>query len=81
MELAAIQISFVGIGVPACQREFRMTAYLSAVSSVTSRSFTRGEARNVFSSSSFLRRRRRFYESGPQLAKDNRVYENLISFL
>jgi hypothetical protein len=26
MELAAIQISFVGIGVPACQREFRMTA-------------------------------------------------------
>jgi len=78
MELAAIQISFVGI--PACQREFRMTAYLSAVSSVTSRSFTRGEARKCIQLIVVLAPPA-FYESGPQLAKDNRVYENLISFL
>jgi hypothetical protein len=35
-------ISLVGMGVPAFQREFRITPYLSAVSSVTSTALTRG---------------------------------------
>jgi hypothetical protein len=57
MALEAIQISLVGMGVPAFQREFRITPYLSAVSSVTPTTLTRGELRNRLSSSWFLRRR------------------------
>jgi hypothetical protein len=40
----------VAIGVPARQRELRITAYLSAASSVTSKIATRVEPRNFLSS-------------------------------
>ena len=69
------------MGVPALQSAFRITAYLSAVSSFTSKTLTRGEARNVFSSPLILSPLSASHKAGAKLAKNDWIEAHLIGLL